>query len=244
MIYPESIRKRLNGKTGHTNTLGMSGSSVTVFSDCVLKVQPLTPDTRQGIETMMWLSRRLPTPKVLCYEEMDGMAYLLMERMEGMEACEEACLERPRETVAALAQGMRLLWDTDPSGCPRHLNMDKLLALAEDQGPMDDFRQERLTWLRENRPESVPVLAHGDYCLPNVFLKDGSFRGFIDVGEMGLGEKWRDIALCWRSLRDNYNGTYGGRVYPDFDPDMLFECLGIEPDWEQIRWHLSLEELL
>ena len=74
-------------------------------------------------------------------------------------------------------------------------------------------------------------------------MQRGQFSGFVDVGDTGLGEKWRDIALCWRSLRNNYNGSYGGKVYPDFDPNALFDALNITPDWQQIKYHLLLDEL-
>ena len=260
MNYPEKIRKHLKNKTGHTDTVGMSGSSVTVFSDCVLKVEPLSADSRERVEAMRWLAQRLPVPKVLCWEEEQGMGYLLMERMSGTMACDEIWLRQPKVLVRALAGGLKMLWQQETAGCPRRMNLDKLLVLAEERvirGEVEvseaepetfgegGFRDPEalLAWLKENRPESVPVLAHGDYCLPNVFLENGTVRGFIDVGDMGIGEKWRDIALCWRSLKHNYDGTYGGKHDPDFDPDVLFEALNMIPDWQQIRYHLLLDEL-
>ena len=39
------------------------------------------------------------------------------------------------------------------------------------------------------------TLLHGDYCLPNIILKDGIFSGFIDLGNGGLGD--RHIDLFW-----------------------------------------------
>ena len=63
------------------------------------------------------------------------------------------------------------------------------------------------------------------------------------LGDTGIGDKWRDIALCYRSLKHNFDGSYGGKVYPDFDPDMLFEALEIEPDWEKLRYYILLDEL-
>ena len=100
-----------------------------------------------------------------------------------------------------------------------------------------------LEWLENNRPSFEPVFSHGDYCLPNVFLKDDKVNGFIDLDRAGVGDKWNDIALCYRSLKHNFDGTYGGKVYKDFNPDMLFEVLGIEPDWEKIRYYTLLDEL-
>jgi Aminoglycoside phosphotransferase len=67
--------------------------------------------------------------------------------------------------------------------------------------------------------------------------------GLIDVGDTGEGDKWKDIALCYRSLKHNFDGTYGGKVYPDFNPDKLFEALGIEPDWDKIKYFILLDEL-
>lgn len=39
------------------------------------------------------------------------------------------------------------------------------------------------------------VLLHGDYCLPNIILKDWKLSGFIDVGDGGVGD--RHIDLFW-----------------------------------------------
>ena len=36
---------------------------------------------------------------------------------------------------------------------------------------------------------------------------------------------------------------YGGEEYPEFDPEMLFEKLGFESDWEKIRYYNLLDEL-
>lgn len=96
-------------------------------------------------------------------------------------------------------------------------------------------------------PEEDPVFSHGDYCLPNLFLKEGKVSGYMDLGRSGIADRYQDIALCYRSLKHNYSGRYGGKVYtqlnPDFRPESLFEELGIEPDWEKIRYYILLDEL-
>ena len=63
------------------------------------------------------------------------------------------------------------------------------------------------------------------------------------LGKTGIGDKWNDIALCYRSLKHNFDGTYGGKVYAKFNPDMLFEKLAIKPNWEKINYYLLLDEL-
>ena len=124
-----------------------------------------------------------------------------------------------------------------------------LIAVADECKP-DTFGEggfkdpaELLSWLETHRPSCEMVLSHGDYCLPNVFIEDGKFSGFIDLPEAGIGDKWRDIALCYRSLKHNAEGSFGGAVYPDIDPNKLFTELGIEPDWEKINYYILLDEL-
>ena len=69
------------------------------------------------------------------------------------------------------------------------------------------------------------------------------FSGLIDLGACGIGDRWRDIALCYRSLRWNAEGAYGGKVYPDVKSQMLFDALGIGPDLEKIRYYILMDEL-
>ena len=112
----------------------------------------------------------------------------------------------------------------------------------------DGFRdpEELLAWLYENRPEEELVLSHGDYCLPNIFGRKDEITGFIDLGKTGIADKWCDIAICYRSLSHNYSGRYGQRfdvVCSEYDDRQLFRELGVEPDWEKIRYYILLDEL-
>ena len=60
---------------------------------------------------------------------------------------------------------------------------------------------------------------------------------------MFLADKWQDIALCYRSLKHNKNGLYGGGQYEGVSPDLLFDRLTIQPDWDKIRYYILLDEL-
>ena len=87
------------------------------------------------------------------------------------------------------------------------------------------------------------MLSHGDFCLPNIFINNDKISGFIDLGRIGIGDKWNDIALCYRSLKWNAQGRYGGNGYPKLNPDMLFDALEIEPNYEKIEYYTLLDEL-
>ena len=100
-----------------------------------------------------------------------------------------------------------------------------------------------LKWLEKNKPDYEPVLSHGDFCLPNLFLDNGKISGFIDLEDTGIGDKWSDIADCYRSLKGNSEGIFGGKNYPDVKPDLIFQALGIKPDAEKLRFFNLLDEL-
>ena len=259
-FIPESIRQRIAGKAFQTDDVGMSKAQITVFDDCVLKIVPYQKKNEETVSVMRWLENKLPVPRVLCYEYDAERQYLLMSRMPGKMACDAYYLERPEELAARLAEAIRMLWSIDVSDCPRsrdlevelrearfrvenHLvDMDGVEPTTFGAGGFKD-PEHLLDWLEHNRPDYEPVLSHGDLCLPNIFIDNGKISGFIDLGDMGIGDKWRDIALCYRSLRWNAEGVYGGNVYPDTRAETLFEALGIVPDLEKIRYYILLDEL-
>ena len=260
MIIPRKIEQMISGKAFTANEVRMSKAKVMVFDDCVLKIGPYRKKNEKTVEVMLWLEHKLPVPKVLCYEQDAENQYLLMSRVQGKMACDEYYMERPKELVEGLAEGIGMLWSIDCSGCPRSRDIDTELEEAgirienhmidmENASPgtfgKGGFKdpEDLLIWLENNKPGYEPVLSHGDYCLPNVFLDNGRVSGFIDLEDTGIGDRWRDIALCYRSLKGNSDGTYGGKVYPDVKPDMLFDALGIRPDKDKLRYYILLDEL-
>ena len=101
-----------------------------------------------------------------------------------------------------------------------------------------------LLWLEGHRPTERPVLTHGDLCLPNILTDGRRVTGFVDCGRMGPGDPWQDLAIAWRSLRDNFAGCYDARLRrPDYDPDALLRDLDVEPDPKRLRYYLLLDEL-
>jgi len=48
------------------------------------------------------------------------------------------------------------------------------------------------------------VLVHGDYCLPNVLVREGKLSGIVDVGLSGLGTPEADLAAGVWTLQYNY----------------------------------------
>ena len=261
MVLPSEIQKLIVQKTYTLDDVGMSGSQVLCFDDMVLKIGKHTDAHDREVSMLAWLaSKNLPVPAVIHAQVTDGTRYLLMSRVPGKMSCAEEYLDNADTLLGILAEGMHILWKTDISDCPCDSRLDRHLKAAErhvvngqvDVNAVDPSTfgpggfaspEHLLAWLYNNRPPETPVLSHGDYCLPNIFAENGRLSGFIDLGDSGIADRYQDISLCHRSLMRNMDGSYGGRVREGFDPDRLFDALGIRPDRELLRYYRLLDEL-
>lgn len=260
MWLPEKIQKLTAGETYQADNIGMSDSSVLLFRDKVLKIQPCGREAETEYRMMLWLRGKLPVPQAFAYEISGQKSYLLMSRCSGRMACDETYMRDPELLVKLLANGLKRLWSVSVADCPADWRLEKKLEQAREiieRGLVDmdnvepetfgekGFRDPEalLQWLYDHRPKEELVLSHGDYCLPNLFGEGTEPVGYIDLGKTGVADKWCDIALCYRSLLHNAGGKYCGAAYEGFDGQLLFKELGIEPDWEKIRYYTLLDEL-
>lgn len=234
MLYiPNSIKNKIETKSFEPDNVGMSGSNILLFPDQVLKIRDDMTEADNEVQAMQWLKGRIQAPEVLARECEMEKSYLLMTRVKGRMACDEHYMKDPERLTGLLARALKELWLVD---------MDNV---EPDTFGADGFESPEalLLWLWENKPQEEPVLSHGDFCLPNIFIDDEENFSFIDLGRTGIADKWQDIALCYRSLKHNYDGKYGGKAYRGYDPELLFEMLGIEPEWEKLRYYILLDEL-
>ena len=259
-MLPKELEKWIGSQCPETDTVGLSVSSVLIYPEYVLKVTPSGNESRTEAAMMEWLKGRLPVPEVLEYITSDGKDYLLMKRLKGEMSCSPKMMSDPEELVRLLAEAMKLWWTLDTSGCPSCQSLDVKLKDAEENvlsgyasventdpatyGP-DGFRspEHLLEWLKHNRPDEDPVVTHGDFCLPNIFFEKGSLSGFLDLSRSGAADRWQDIALCWRSLRDNLHGKYSSVPVEGSQEDLLFGYLGVEKDPQKLKYYLLLDEL-
>ena len=80
----------------------------------------------------------------------------------------------------------------------------------------------RLEWLKTRLPVPEALL----------FDEDES-NSFVDLAEAAVADRYQDLALLSRSVRDNFGAEYESRV---------FEAYGIEPDHKKIRFYRLLDE--
>lgn len=260
MFIPDTIKKIIADKSFDKNNIGLSAATVLIFDDMVLKIEKHTEITDETVKTIRWLKGKLPVPEIICYEIYNETSYLLMSKIAGKMACDSLHMEQADEMVTIIAKGLKQFWNVDISGCPREFGFEKDIREARynvengliDETALDNILldslgiksvNQLLEWVENNVPAYEPVLSHGDYCLPNVLIKDNQVSGFIDLGECGISDKWKDIALCYISLKNNFSGFFGGKVYPNFNPDILIEKLKITPNRDKLNYWFLLNEL-
>ena len=80
------------------------------------------------------------------------------------------------------------------------------------------------------------TLIHSDFCLTNILVKDDKVVGFIDLGDSGIGNPWRDYAWCIWSLEYNLKST-------NYTP-LSLKKLNITFDKEKYKKYINLQIII
>jgi kanamycin kinase len=84
-------------------------------------------------------------------------------------------------------------------------------------------------------PTDKMVVCHGDSCAPNTLLTDdGRCSGHVALGDLGVADRWADLAVATWSTERNYG--------PGWD-EVLLGAYGIAPDPDRTRYYRLLWEL-
>lgn len=200
-------------------------------------VYPLPPIVEADLlaekTAMDWLRGKLAVPRVLCYHRKSDREYILVTGIAGVAGHEPESRRDPGATVRAFAAGLRAVHAVDPAGCPLDWRLERFFAWAEGligRLPAESrpSLREDLAALKQDRPTSEDlVFVHGDYCLPNILLKDGRLSGFIDWGFAGIGDRYLDFAAAEGTVRRNLGDEW---VEP------FFAAYGLQPDAERLAY--------
>jgi kanamycin kinase len=198
---------------------------------------------------MRWAAAHLPVPEVLDAGSDGSVDWLVTRAVPGRDATAEDLLADPAGTVSILARALRRFHEAPVADCPFDFRADAALAhvrrrLAADLiDPERDFHPEHehmsaseaVARLESGRPAQEDlVVCHGDYCFPNVLIENGAAVAFLDLGELGVADRWWDLAV------GSWSTTWN--VGPGFEDPFLTDY-GIEPDPERIAWYRLLYDL-
>ena len=168
-----------------------------------VKVSPTrwAPHLVAEADRLRWAADFVVVPRVLGV----GDGWLHTAGLPGSSAVDPRWVARPRAAARAIGAGLRLLHDRLPvADCPF--------------GPPP--------WVTDAPPVDRLVVCHGDACAPNTLVDDdGSCCGHVDLGDLGVADRWADLAVATLSLSWNYAGDFA---------DDLFDSYGVDPDPERV----------
>ena len=258
IIIPDSIKKYIKDLDYHIDDIGKSNSIVVIYDDYILKISRLSFDILNEERIYNALKDKLPIPKLIESVVTDNRIFLLKEKLKGKMLSDSYYMERPDLLYSLAIKALKMLWSVDIS----NLDLQDTYQTAIDFGRdaynkglikfenadrivTDNFNsfEEVFEYLENNKPEGDKVLTHGDLCIVNIICDEDKIVGFIDLGLMGISNRYHDIAILFRSIRNNSNGMYG-RKYDGFPDNKLFELLNIPKNDELIKYYLVLDEVL
>lgn len=180
-------------------------------------------DLTREIARLQWAAKYISVPRVLDHGADETAAWIVTAGVPGESAVNDRWRADPATAVTQIGLALRALHDALPvDTCPFSWSVDdRLVATGQrvpDPPPIDEL-----------------VVCHGDSCSPNTLLTDnGEWSGHVDLGELGLADRWADLAVATMSTEWNYG--------PGWEPALL-DAYGVEPDRDRTSFYRLLWNL-
>ena len=176
-----------------------------------------SPTAADEAVPMRWARPYLPVPEVID-EGSDGeVDWLVTRALAGLDASRHPLSAEPARLVPMLARGHAAFHAAAPvDGCPFDFRAATAIAHVRRRvrdgitKPTDLHPEDAhltvsgaIRELEQLAPETEDlVVCHGDYCMPNVLLDEtGTFTGYVDLGELGVADRWWDVAVgAWSTI--------------------------------------------
>jgi aminoglycoside phosphotransferase len=203
-------------------------------------------DLSREVARLEWAASYVWVPRVLDRGADEHGTWIATAGLLGENAVTDRWKADPATAVAAIGRGLRALHDALPVDvCPfswsiedRLVGTRRLTALGRlDPSKWDPIhRQIGITQVLELVASPPPidqlVVCHGDACSPNTLLTDdGCWSGHVDLDQLGVADRWADLAVATWSTQWNYG--------PGWE-DALLDAYGIAPDAERTRFYRLL----
>ena len=206
-------------------------------------------DLGAEIDRLAWAAAFTPVPRVVDHGADDEGSWFVSEALDGDSAVAQRWKAAPEAAVTAIGAGLRAMHDALPTaGCPFSWSLADRLASVDERAESglidpgrwhDDHRTHDLASAvaAAHRPPAVDrlVVCHGDACAPNTIVgDDGRWSAHVDLGRLGLADRWADLAIATWSTEWNYG--------PGWERTLL-HAYGVDPDAERTRYYRLLWEL-
>jgi kanamycin kinase len=206
-------------------------------------------DLGREMSRLRWAGRFTPVPRVLEHGTDRTGAWLVTAGLPGDNAVSGRWLADPGPAVTAIGRGLRALHDRLPvASCPFSWSArDRIEVVGRRHaaGHLDPARWHvdhstltvREAVARAGQPPAIDrlVVCHGDACAPNTLVgPDGSWSGHVDLGSLGVADRWADLAIATWSTQWNYGPGWEHR---------LLDAYGVAPDPRRTAYYRLLWDL-
>jgi kanamycin kinase len=218
---------------------------------CFIKWAPADSglDLSGEADRMTWAGQYHPVPRPLAQGHDDDGSWLVTAALAGDRASSRRWKPDPATAVRAIGEGLRALHEALPvPACPFSWSAEDRVADAGLQAATGSLspaawhpcHQSLTVAAALEQAAAIPppdklVVCHGDACAPNTLLnEDGRWSGHVDLGLLGVADRWADLAVATWSAEWNYG--------PGWD-SLLFDAYGIRPDPDRTRYYRLLWDL-
>ena len=187
-------------------------------------------DLGREVERLRWVAPYATVPVVLDHgSDADG-AWMVTAAVPGESAVSERWLADPARAVAAIGEGLRRLHAAAPvDACPFREPVAPWLRAATRS------TEAGRAFLAAAPPPDRLVVCHGDACSPNTLLDDdGRFAGHVDLGDLGVADRWADLAIATYATEWNYGSGWD---------EPLLAAYGVAPDPVRTDYYRRLWDL-
>jgi kanamycin kinase len=204
-------------------------------------------DFAAEVVRLRWAARYAVVPRVLAEGSDETGAWIVTDGLPGRTAVEETWRRDPAPAVRAIGSGLRALHESLPvAHCPfdssaeRRRRNARARAAAGRIDPADwpsglehiGTVERALSALEDLPPVDELVVCHGDACAPNTLLgDDGTCTGHVDLGALGVADRWADLAVATWSTQWNYG--------PGWEQPLL-DAYGVTADPQRITYYRLL----
>lgn len=179
---------------------------------------------------LAWAVDYTPVPRVIDAAADDDGSWLVTEPLVGESAVSPRWASEPEVAVHAFGSGLRALHERLPvEACPFSWSVASRLSAA---GVASGDAADRIG---EPPPIDRLVVCHGDACMPNTIIgPDGACSGNVDMGRLGVADRWADIAVGHANIVWNLAPAY---------QHLFLEAYGVDPDVERMRYYRELDAI-
>lgn len=151
-------------------------------------------------------------PQVVHYLALAEQGYLVTASLDGTDGISTENLQKPDRLAHTFGASLARIHSLPSHDCPfpeRTVEMHDLAKRNLENGVFaeylipEGFLLGKEKFSRLSGLSNADAVIHGDYCLPNIILKDHELVGFLDLGNGGYGDSHYD--LFWGLWTLEYN---------------------------------------